>query len=245
MKTRIIAVVLSFSALLALVTTGCGPAPVTVVDPVEPTVEPVTEHAETETPAEATPAEPVLEQTVSPTAEPSEPAGDEEAEVTDGWPVFRDEERGFQIAYPPAWGFMDLPVDPGAGGPPTVVERMVIFYPQEWEERLTPGGEPDPTVVSYPALSVAITVGTMEAYRREYMELEASEQVEINGFTALREWDQREDFNMARTIFQHPADGEMRITLSDPMSGFSARLEEYPDIASLIPLVISTFRFTE
>lgn len=252
MKTRIIAALLSFSALLALVTTGCGPAPVLVVDPVEPAVKPVTEHAETERPTEATPEELVLEETVSSTAEPetkpeaSAPAADEEAEVTDDWPVFRDEERGFQIAYPPAWGFMDLPVyAPGAGGPPSVVERFVIFYPEEWEERLTPGGEPDPTVQSYPALSVEVAVGTMEAYRREYLELGASEQIEINGFAALREWDTREDYNMARTVFQHPDNAEMRITLSDPVTGFAARLEENKDVASLIPVVISTFRFGE
>jgi hypothetical protein len=193
-----------------------------------------------------------------PTVDPSDQAsedegrGDEEgedevseADATADWPIFRDEAYGFQIAYPPGWGFMDLPLyDPGEG-PPTVIQRIVIVYPQGWEERLKPGGEPDPNVDCYPAFNIQVSVGTMEAYRREFMALAASETMEINGLGVLHEWDTRDDYNLAQYTFQHPTNGELRVTLTDPVSGFSQRAAENPDIVTLIPQVVSTLRFTE
>jgi hypothetical protein len=177
-----------------------------------------------------------------------EQSGDEPSEndPTADWPIFHDEAYGFQIAYPPGWGFMDLSVyDPGAGGPPTIIERIVMLYPQVWEERLRPGSEPDPNVDSYPALSIQVCLGTLEAYRREFMELGAHETIEINGLSVLHEWDTHDDYNIAQYMFQHPADGELRITLTDAVSGFSKRAEENGDVVALIPVMVSTFRFTE
>ena len=178
--------------------------------------------------------------------------GDEQGEevsrsdATAGWPIFRDEAYGFQIAYPPDWGFMDLPLrDPGADGPPTVIKRLVIFYPQDWEERLKPGGPPDPNADTYPAFSIQVTVGTLEAYRREFMELEASKTIEVNGLSALHEWDTRDDYNMAQYVYQHPTDDELRVTLTDAVSGFSQRAEANEEIVDLIPLVVRTFAFTD
>jgi hypothetical protein len=182
-------------------------------------------------------------------AEPADEEGDDgaaEDDPTADWPVFGDEAYGFQIAYPPGWGFMDLPLrDPGVDGPPTIVERFVMFYPQAWEERLKPGGAPDPNVDNYPAFSIQVSVGTMEAYRREFIELGASETLEINGLSVLHEWDTRDDYNLAQYVFQHPANGELRITLTDPVSGFSTRAAENQDIVTLIPQVVSTFRSAE
>lgn len=193
--------------------------------------------------------------TIDPSEQESEDEGrgdkesDDEASELDppvDWPIFHDESYGFQIAYPPGWAFVDLPVyDPGAGGPPTVIKRFVIFYPQEWEERLTPGGPPDPNLDSYPAFNIQVTVSTMEAYRREFMDLEASETIEINGLHVLHEWDTHDDYNIAHYVFQHPTNDELRITLTDPVSGFATRATENPDIVALIPQVVSTFRFTE
>lgn len=188
----------------------------------------------------------------TPTAESTgQGSDDEEDEASEsalpaGWTVFRDEDYGFQLAYPPEWGYMDLPVyDPGADGPPTVIKRFVILYPQEWEERLTPGGEPDPTVSTYPALTMEVTEGTLEEYRREYMELESSETLDINGIPVLYERDTRDDYNMARYVFQHPTDDRLRVTLSDPISGFSERAAESGEVAALIPTVVATFTFTK
>ncbi len=248
MKITSVAAILSLSALfLVIAVSACSPAPAVVAEPVRP-VATSAPTAVADPSSDATPpAEPAVP-TADPAAnpEPSHPVDEDEADVTADWPVFRDEAYGFQFAYPPEWGFMDLPVyDPGAGGPPTTIQRFVILYPQEWEERLKPGGEPDPNVSSYPALSVEITAGTMEAYRREFMELGRSETIEINGFTALYERDTYDDYNMTRYTFQHPINDQLRITLSDPISGFSVRVAENGDVASLIPSVLSTFTFTE
>jgi len=259
MKARNVTLMLSLLALmLPAVAGGCGPAPVVVADPVGAAVTPGSDinalprvPAEDAVQDEVTPTEPAAPTavvTLMPTAdsELSESVVDDEADSATDWPVLRDETYGFEVAYPPTWGFMDLPVyDPGAGGPPTVIERFLILYPAEWEERLKPGGEPDPNVPGYPALSIEVCVGTMEEFRREFMELGGSETVEINGLTALHEWDTYDDYNLIRTVFQHPANDTLRISLTDPVSGFSVRAEENEDIVSLIPVVVSTFRFTE
>jgi hypothetical protein len=63
--------------------------------------------------------------------------------------------------------------------------------------------------------------------------------------TALQEWDTYDDYNLIRYVFEHPTNDALRITLTDPVSGFSLRAEENEDIVSLIPVVVSTFRFTE
>jgi hypothetical protein len=246
---------LSLSAVvLAAVAGGCSPAPVVVAEPAGTVMTSISQPDE----SVPVPTEDIVQDAIAPTepvdpmvaptmdAGSSEPVAEGQADAIADWPVFRDDEYGFQVAYPPEWGFMDLPVyDSGVGGPPTVIRRFVILYRQEWEEWLKPGGDLDPNVSSYPALSIEISVGAMKAFRREFMELGGSETIEINGLTVLREWDTYEDYNLIRYVFQHPANDELRITLTDPVSGFSVRAEENEEIVSLIPAVVSTFKFTE
>ena len=220
-----------------------------VTCPTDPSPSPLEEGevVEAETPSPTPTVDPSPQQ--SEDGEAGDEANEDEGTTTDsdaGWPIFRDEVYGFQVAYPPGWGFMELPLhDPGAGGPPTVIKRSVIFYPQAWEERLRPGGPPDPNADTYPALNIQVCVGTMEAYRREFMALGASETLEINGLETLHEWDTRDDYNLAHYVFQHPENDELRITLTDPVSGFASRAAENPGVVALIPEVVSTFRFAE
>ncbi len=212
-----------------------------------PTLPGEDEIGEMETPSLLPAVDPSAEETVDDELG-EEASGDETSTTgpTAGWFIFRDETHGFQVAIPPGWGFLELPLyDPGAGGPPTVIKRSVIVYPQAWEERLRPDGPPDPSVDSYPALNIQVCVGTMEAYRREFMALGASETMEINDLSVLHEWDTREDHNIVHYVFQHPENDELRITLTDPVSGFAARAAENEEVVALIPEVVSTFRFSE
>ena len=68
--------------------------------------------------------------------------------------------------------------------------------------------------------------------------------MEINGIVAHYERDTREDHNVARYVFQHPMDHELIISLTDAINGFSMRVVESGDAASMIPLVVGTFSFT-
>jgi hypothetical protein len=180
------------------------------------------------------------------TDDSEEDQAEEPSGAPDDWLVFADDTNGFQIAYPPHWGFMDMPVrDPGTDGPPTVIERFVIFYPQEWEERLRPGQPPDPSISTYPALSVMVCRGTMEAFRHEFMELSESEEIELNGVKGIYEQDTNDDYNLIRYIFPHPSEDGMVISVTDAVNGFSARVAESGEVASLIPVVAETFRFTD
>ena len=163
-----------------------------------------------------------------------------------GWAVFQDADHGFQIAHPEGWATMDLPVyDRGIGAPPTVIQRFVILYPQEWEERLDPSAPPDPNVSSYPALSIEVCRGSLEAYRREFLELGSREAIEINGTSAFLERDTQDDYNVIRYVFSHPADDELIVSLTDVVNGFSARIAESGEVAELIPQVVATFAFAE
>jgi hypothetical protein len=193
------------------------------------------------------PDTPTVVPTNAPTPPVAEESGQEErAHAPAGWSILRDEALGFQVAYPPDWGAMDLPLrDPGESGPPTVIKRIVMLYPLAWEERLKPGQPPDPNASAYPAVSIEVCEGTMEAYRREFMELASSEAIEVNGFAGLYERDTFDDHNMMRYIFQHPTRNELIISLTDAVNGFSARVEESGEVTTVIPQVVETFRFTD
>lgn len=177
--------------------------------------------------------------TVSAAAE--EPQTDRSAE----WLLFQDAEHGFQIAHPADWRAMDLPLyDPGVSGPPTVVRRLVVLYPADWEERFNQERPPDPNAPGYPALSIEVCAGTMEAFRREFIELGASEPIDIDGAQGTCERDAQDDHNLIRYVFQHPEE-ELIIGVTDPVNGFSARVAESGAVPDLIPQIVETFSFVD
>ncbi|NLF01469.1 MAG: DUF3828 domain-containing protein [Anaerolineales bacterium] len=204
--------------------------------------------------AQAQPAAPA-EPTVAPTASAPEPttpalAEPEATEAPDGpaaiagWTTFRCEEYGFELQHPPDWTVMELPVtQPDLMAP---IVRIVQLLPQAWAEQLGAGGPPDPEApVIVAPLSVEVSVGSLEAYRRMYADPASSEQTEINGYPARVERDAPGDFALIRTVLQHPVNADLRVTTVDQLSGFSTRAAEHPEEIALAQQILTTWRWVD
>jgi hypothetical protein len=165
--------------------------------------------------------------------------------VPDGWLVYQNQEYGFQVAYPPDWAAVEIPVQRPDGSVPDAeasLVGLVQLLPQAWAEKM--GGPPDPTVTIYGPVSIDITVGSEEDHRRRYPEPGATETLEINGLVVTVERDTYDDFNVIRYVFQHSENADLRVVVQDFVNGFSTRVAENPEIVEIVPLVISSFEFT-
>lgn len=198
-------------------------------------------------PAAPAPEEPVPLSPVAPTAtvtpQDAPEATDDPATIA-GWNTFRCEEYGFELQVPPDWTVMELPVtQPDLMAP---IVRIIQMLPQAWAEQMGAGGPPDPDApVIVAPLSVEVSVGSLEAYRRMYVEPTSGEQTEINDYPARVERDAPGDFALIRTVFQHPVNADLRVTVVDQLSGFSARASEHPEEVSLAQQVLSTWRWVD
>jgi len=163
----------------------------------------------------------------------------------EGWQIFHDTAYGYQIQYPAGWTFRELTLlDPQLSAPTSIVQ-IVQFMPQEWADQLAAGGPPDPTAPPLVApLSLEVTVGTLEEYRRDYAEPARSETIAIGPYTVTREEDSPGDYRVIRYVFQHPADDSLRVTLADQLSGFPARVQGNEEVIALAQQMLATFAFT-
>jgi hypothetical protein len=162
----------------------------------------------------------------------------------DGWQTFQDERYGFEFQYPPDWTVVELPLaQPELSAP---IVRIVQLLPQEWAEQLNPGGPPDPEAPTIVApLSVEISVGWEEEFRRAYVGPASSEPLAINGYPVVLERDVAGDFAMIRYIFQPPADARVRVAVVDQISGFSTRAAENADILPITEQILSTWHWVK
>jgi hypothetical protein len=175
-----------------------------------------------------------------PTAMAEEPTG--EGEMVSGWQVFRDDEYGFQIQYPADWTFQEVELRyPELDAP---IVRIIHFLPQEWADQMNAGGRPDPNNPIVAPLSLEVSEGSMEAYRQKYFEPAQSETVEIGGISVVRERDVAGDYYLLRTIFEHPLNEDLRVTMIDQISGFPMRIEGNEHIVTTMDQMMATFSFT-
>jgi len=159
-----------------------------------------------------------------------------------GWPIFRDRDLGVEIQYPPDWTYQEVELlYPELSAP---IVGVVQFLPQEWAEELNSGGAPDasaPVIVA--PLSLEVSQGTLEEYRRQYPQPAVSEEVTVGDQTVTREEDSSADEHLIRYVFQHPVDESLRVTLVDQISGFSARAQGNETVMAQIGQMISSFQF--
>jgi hypothetical protein len=163
-------------------------------------------------------------------------------EAVPGWQIFRDEEHGYQIQVPPDWTPYEIELTyPEMSAP---IARIVQFLPQTWADQLNSRGAPDPNApVVVAPLSLEVSVGTLEEYRRMYAEPAVSETFHTGCYAVTREEDVAGDNRLIRTIFQHPVDEILRVTLVDQLSGFSSRVPGNEDVIATAEQMINTFEF--
>jgi hypothetical protein len=125
--------------------------------------------------------------------------------------------------------------------------QSVIFFPQAWADRFEQSGPPDPEAPpAFAVVSLEVCVGTMDQFRRVYPRPIGEQTLDINGITAVREAEAlTAQGGLIHYVFQHPQDEDARMVLNDALNGFSGRVQEYPELAALIPDIVATFEFAE
>jgi len=182
--------------------------------------------------------------TDGPAIQDDSPDEGDSVQPIEGWQALRDEQYGFELHYPPDWTVMELPLTQPEISAPVV--RIVQLIPQEWAEQLNPGGRPDPNAPTIVApLSVEISVGSEEEFRRAYVGPASSKALEINGCPVMFEREVAEDFANIRYVFQAPADPRVRVAVVDQIGGFSTRAAENADIPPISEQIISTWQWVE
>jgi hypothetical protein len=163
----------------------------------------------------------------------------------EGWQVYREPEYGFRVAYPAAWTVETAKPGPGLPriGPPNVMV-VALLMPTEWSERLARGEQPAAVDPSQVPLMVEITKGTWDQYRLANSTPTDSEQVSLNGLTAIREIDGPLDgAHVVRYLLLHPTRPDVRITVIDNLSGFPDRLAGNEELLATYQQVLATVAF--
>ena len=94
-------------------------------------------------------------------------------------------------------------------------------------------------------LSIEISVGSEEEFRRAYVGPATSEALEINGYPVLLERDVPGDFALIRYIFQPATEASIRVAVVDQISGFTTRAAEHADILPISERIMSTWQWVE
>jgi hypothetical protein len=164
---------------------------------------------------------------------------------TAGWQVFRDETYGFQIRYPQDWTFSEIALTNPELDRPLV--RVVHFLPQAWAEQMDQsGGPPDPSAPAIIApLAMEVSAGTMEDYRRIYIEPTHSQVVQLGPNQALLEEYASGGVREIRYMFQGFEDDAVRLTLRDQVSGFPDRAQGNQEIIDTVNLILTTVSYTK
>jgi hypothetical protein len=178
-------------------------------------------------------------------AESASPMMDEA--LTADWQVFEDEGYGFSLRFPQDWAYKEVATE-GPGMPEDwPLERSVAFFPRAWAERFEQSGPPDPEAPpAVPAPGLEVYVGSEQAFRRAVIEPTASDVLEVNGTEVIREVDAvNQTCQLIRYVFQHPDREDVRIVLTDALTGFEERLEGNRDVAEILSTIVATFEFQD
>jgi hypothetical protein len=154
-------------------------------------------------------------------------------EETAGWQVLADEEYGFQMCFPADWAYEDLPPAPAGMEVPEgmqALKRVLVLAPQGWDGVAPP-------------VNVEVVVGDDEAFRWLYVPPTSSEMLDINGYAVVREIEDIGGVRVIRTIFVSPADENVRVVVTDYISGFPERADGHEDVIGLIQQILNTFEF--
>ena len=193
--------------------------------------------------APPTVAAPEVTQAVS--SESAEPTEGTQADAPADWQIFRDEAYGFQLCYPADWTWQEIKLDPD-GPPQGSLVRLVTFLPQAWADEMDPSAPPGPSQPPVVApLGLDVSLGSMEAYRQLYMAPTYSAQVQLGQHTAVLEEYATGEIREIRYMFQHPSNGDLRVTLRDQISGFPMRVEGNQAVIDTANQILETFEFVE
>ncbi len=156
------------------------------------------------------------------------------APVVVGDGQYASAEFGFSVRYPLGWVVRE--VRSRAGEPPIGPESlrlMVLFMPPEWAEAMDRSGPPDPDGPVIAPLTLEVVLGTEEEFWASYPPPARREEVMLAQAPALFTVEEvTDEISLPRYIFTHPVAADLRVVLTDPISGFADRLAAHPEVAA-------------
>lgn len=158
------------------------------------------------------------------------------ADETADWQVYKNEEYGFQIKYPPDWEFNINKI----GAELQEVMKLFGAFSDKTHKIIAEFGEI--TALA----SIDVSKGTMEEYGKAHnAPIEGtSEKVTINNYPAVKE--KRGFGDEIGYMIDHP-EGKYRITLTDHVDMFTDVMsdEEKEEVKNIINKIFSTFEFVD
>ena len=112
------------------------------------------------------------------------------------------------------------------------LKRVLVFAPRGWDGVAPP-------------LGVEVTDGTEEEFGRVYAPPSSTEDVEIGGRPVVRAMEDLSTAHIVHYIFHSPADENVRVVVTDTISGFPDRVEGHEDVAEIVGQILSTVEFIQ
>ena len=170
----------------------------------------------------------------APAGAPLEEGPRGEVDVAD-WQVFENAEYGFRLRYPTDWTYEELPPVPEGMEVPEgmkALKRVLVFAPQGWDGVAPP-------------LNVEVTEGTEEEFGWMYAPPSSTEDVEIGGRPVVKAVEDLGQVQVVHYIFHSPADENVRVVVTDTISGFPDRVEGHEDVAEIVGQILPTVEFIQ
>jgi hypothetical protein len=163
---------------------------------------------------------------------------------TTGWQTVVAEDYGFSFLLPPGWVAEPMDMD-GPGIPDGwPVRAGYMLMPQTVAEALAARtGPPDPNAGPEIVFLLEVMVGDQDAFNRVYVSPVESTTATYNGNVVHVERDS-EEYTVVRYVFQHPADEQVVVVLSDSLSEFPGREALAAQVAEIVPGILGSFTFT-
>jgi hypothetical protein len=178
---------------------------------------------------------------VVPAAEPAtQPA------LPEGWQLYRNETYRFEVGYPADWVARETAAVEGQ--PPIGPENtklVVMLTPRAWAEQLDNGGADANAAVLAP-FTLEVTVGSEKEFWANYPQPLEREEKRLEGAAAVRAVEVvTDEISIPHLVFQHPVAQDLRVALTDPISGFADRKAAYPEVAAAFEKVANTFAWLD
>ena len=161
--------------------------------------------------------------------------------------LYTSEEFGFRVQYPEEWVVREVRArmgEPPIG--PEGLRLMVLLMPAEWAQAMDRPGPPDPDAPAIAPLTLEVMLASEEEFRAYYPAPARSEGVQLAHAPALYTVEAvTEEINIPRYVLVHPVAANLRVVLTDPVSGFPDRLAAYPEVAAAFQELADSFAWLD
>ena len=159
------------------------------------------------------------------------------------WRRYENAAYGVTVSYPSTWAHEELlpdPDQPPIG--PELVKVMVFLMPQSMADaKAAQQGPPDPDAPVIAPITFEIVEGGETTFRSIFPSASTRETLTLGQCSFSREVVAlANDLYLVRYVAQHPGRADTWIVITDPITGFTDRVEDNADMISLLPEILAS-----